>query len=841
MAYNNINWQNNSTPLNADNMNNIMEGISLALGYTDRSKIPGIGSEGITKPTMFRLGIANYSIIGNDVENNKSYGNCATALGTNTVAGSNAFKITNIANKVITLTSVIGIKEVLNAESTIQYSCQLTENYDLYGNITDVDETNKTITVDTIPNSTTTTGILWIPSHPELGDGETIVGTGAFAAGYDSKASQVASFTTGYNNIAAGKYSAVFGNSNIAGYASVVGGQYNTANQWSAAFGYKNTINGANSFGTGYNNIVNGNYSGTIGKGNNITGEASFIAGQSSTIDSVNSLSSGVNNIIEATAKESLAVGSNNIIKAPHSAAIGFKHIINASANGRAFAAGSGNTVSHNFSAAIGHALTTSRDSQIVVGRQNINDSTAMFIVGNGTAADKLNNAFVVKETGDAVVSGALKAKTATISGDLYANAYTGTSGKVVINSSTNTATGDSSFSGGNASQALGRFSFAFGNGSIAGTTNDNGKYAVAIGFGAKATHDGAVAIGWGIKAPYKYSTALGINTETAAEKQLVCGTWNTLDTNSAFIIGNGTSDSARSYAFNVRKNGQALLGSADILNDDKAVTTKKYVDNKVVSQSNVSQSYDPTSSQAMSGNAIDKIIDSEELSSTNIGSMIGNQLIVKQQVNRNETDPTFDNYNYQWQYNIVPFTTPFSDLYGKYVNKIKLSINHEGDINFDNGGNWDAMLGSISNIIDGCTIIIDDKYINSRIISNISNIKYNPLNFGFTLEILCEPFILNENTTISINVYSSRTTTNDDYGYDDLTYQFDYSDFVVELTSTNITDISLPINTLIFNDSNDAPELNGEWEPVNSLIESGYVFRKVSNITGNIYNDIMS
>lgn len=538
----------------------------------------------IINPPISRS-LAETSIIANDLENNKAYGNYTTSMGYNTSAGSNVFNIVdvNVADKIIVLSSVVGIKEILDSESAIQYSCQLTENYDLYGNIIAVDETTCTITVDKIPNANATTGTLWIPSHPELGDGETVIGTGALATGYSNKASQIGSFATGCNNIAAGKYSIVSGDSNTAGYASAVFGKFNKGYQWSLIGGYQNTLTAPFAFSAGGNNTVSAQYGNALGHSNIIEGEASFVTGTSSTVKSINSLASGVNNIIEATAKESLAVGSNNIIKAPHSAAIGFKHTINASANGRAFAAGSGNTVSHNFSAAIGHALTTSRDSQIVVGRQNINDSTAMFIVGNGTAADKLNNAFVVKETGDAVVSGALKAKTATISGDLYANAYTGTSGKVVINSSTNTATGDSSFSGGNASQALGRFSFAFGNGSIAGTTNDNGKYAVAIGFGAKATHDGAVAIGWGIKAPYKYSTALGVNTETAAEKQLVCGTWNTLDTNSAFIIGNGTSDSARSYAFNVRKNGQALLGSADILNDDKAVTTKKYVDTRII------------------------------------------------------------------------------------------------------------------------------------------------------------------------------------------------------------------------------------------------------------------
>lgn len=661
-------------------------------GVTDVKLLPFVD--------MIQEGNGENSIVGNDLENNKAYGKNAIAAGTNTTAGSNAFKIVAVdaENLTMTLNSIEGL------EVGLECSCQYNNNYDLFGTITDVYtnnepkliysndnadwtysylnivngyktiisteiiknkeyiikikdngygdeendfrefafffdddapfnvevmsyidgyleatitserdlsgefyvavitntsyadlgeikiykkalETSNIIKLSAIPDDTFIEGqtnTLWVPSHPELGDGETIIGDEAFATGYNNKSSQVGSFTAGGDNIAGGKYSAVFGDGNKAGYCSAVFGQYNNGHQWSLIGGYQNTLTAPFAFSAGGNNTVSAQYGNALGHSNTIEGEASFVTGTSSTVKSINSLASGVNNTIETTAKESLAVGSNNIIKAPYSAAIGFKHTINASANGRAFAAGNSNTVSHNFSAAIGHALTTSRDSQIVVGRQNINDSTAMFIVGNGTAADKLSNAFVVKETGDAVVSGALKAKTATISGDLYANAYTGTSGKVVINSSTNTATGDSSFSGGSASQALGRFSFAFGNGSIAGTANDNGKYAVAIGFGAKATHDGAVAIGWGAQALHNWSTVFGINTKTSKEKQLVCGTWNTLDTDSIFIVGNGTSDTNRNYALNVHNNGKAYLGSADIdETNDKSIVTKKYVDNK--------------------------------------------------------------------------------------------------------------------------------------------------------------------------------------------------------------------------------------------------------------------
>lgn len=579
--------------------------------------IIGVGKNDQNLVNGFEL-LNNNSIVMNHT-NNKAYGNNAVAAGSNTKAGSNVFNIVdvNVADKIIVLSSVVGIKEILDSESAIQYSCRLTENYDLYGNIIAVDETTCTITVDKIPNANATTGTLWIPSHPELGDGETVIGTGALATGDSNKASQDGSFATGCNNIAAGKYSAVFGDSNKAGYCSAIFGQYNKGHQWSLVGGYNNTVTAPFVFVAGYNNTVSKQYASALGYGNTVDGEASFITGQSSTINSKNSLSSGVNNLIDINAKESIAAGSGNKIYAPHSVALGFKNIINASSNGRSTALGSENIIGHNYCATFGKELQTGKDNQVIVGRQNVVDDQAVFIVGNGTA----NNAFVVKETGDAVVSGALEAKTATISGDLYANAYTGTSGKVVINSSTNTATGDSSFSGGDASQALGRFSFAFGNKSIAGTTNDNGKYAVAIGFKAKALLDGATAIGWEAEARNKYSAAFGIMTRAVADKQFVCGTWNNLDTNALFMVGNGTGNyikntsstfnpnedyytlnsdgktytkqnitafesgvtyyiRQRSSAFTVKSDGSAevkTMGSAN-----NSVATKKYVDDKI-------------------------------------------------------------------------------------------------------------------------------------------------------------------------------------------------------------------------------------------------------------------
>ena len=52
------------------------------------------------------------------------------------------------------------------------------------------------------------------------------------------------------------------------------------------------------------------------------------------------------------------------------------------------------------------------------------------------------------------------------------------------------------------------------------------------------------------------FSAAMGANLNAAGDYQLVSGKWNANDTNNVFEIGNGTSDSARSNAFSVDKDG---------------------------------------------------------------------------------------------------------------------------------------------------------------------------------------------------------------------------------------------------------------------------------------------
>ena len=76
------------------------------------------------------------------------------------------------------------------------------------------------------------------------------------------------------------------------------------------------------------------------------------------------------------------------------------------------------------------------------------------------------------------------------------------------------------------------------------------GQYAVAIGLGNKATATAAVAIGQNNKAGETMSFALGNKLITGKTRQTVIGQFNTTDTEAYFVVGGGTSHTARANAF---------------------------------------------------------------------------------------------------------------------------------------------------------------------------------------------------------------------------------------------------------------------------------------------------
>lgn len=166
----------------------------------------------------------------------------------------------------------------------------------------------------------------------------------------------------------------------------------------------------------------------------------------------------------------------------------------------------------------------------------------------------------------------------------------TGT-GAISLNRKANTTIGVNSIAMGVNTTASGSASTAFGNDTIASGINSlaagtltqaTGQSSVALGNTSVATGQNAVAIGYQANAGFNYSTAIGTGLVTGKESQFVSGLWNASDNKNIFVIGNGTSETARSNAFTVAADGNAVLsGNLTVAypTDTSHAATMSYVD----------------------------------------------------------------------------------------------------------------------------------------------------------------------------------------------------------------------------------------------------------------------
>lgn len=185
----------------------------------------------------------------------------------------------------------------------------------------------------------------------------------------------------------------------------------------------------------------------------------------------------------------------------------------------------------------------------------------------------------------------------------------TGT-GSFSLNRDTNHTPGAYSVAIGYQTIASGDYSFAEGYGSIANNsyahaeganTKASGFRSHAEGHGTEASGNNSHTEGSWTKALGKYSHAEGNSTKATGdashaqnqgtqadgEAQTVIGRFNIADTTSAFIIGNGSSDTIRTNCFTVDWSGNAVLkGTLTVSNPTQSThaATKSYVDTMIES-----------------------------------------------------------------------------------------------------------------------------------------------------------------------------------------------------------------------------------------------------------------
>lgn len=119
-------------------------------------------------------------------------------------------------------------------------------------------------------------------------------------------------------------------------------------------------------------------------------------------------------------------------------------------------------------------------------------------------------------------------------------------------------ATGSSSFAAGSTAYATGGQSFA-----INANTTASGMNSFSGGSGTTASADYSFAVGFGTVSQSSYSFVIG-------KHNLNPGTYSTntwISTDPLFVIGNGTSTTARNNALTVLKNGNVLIDKATQVN----------------------------------------------------------------------------------------------------------------------------------------------------------------------------------------------------------------------------------------------------------------------------------
>lgn len=339
----------------------------------------------------------------------KAIGVKAVALGENTLAGAKAFKVKALVSGGYELdTENIGKIAVGD-----KFSIFLQQNYDFQGEIIRIE--GNIVYVDNFINEEPgASSYLLLYEKPEEGD--YIIGTGAFSAGYDSKALGVASHAEGYNTLAAGKYSHTEGRSTKAGYQGHAEG-YNTY----AGFGAH--AENEQTRAEGKFSHAEGEWSTASGKVSHAEGYYTKAKGQGSHAEGSNTEAEGSNSHAEGIYTKATKDGA-------HSEG----HYTTASGNGAhaegtntvgsglySHAEGSNTKAEGNNSHAEGTKTIARGKSQHVQGEYNKPEPESTngasrgiyaHMVGNGKSEGERSNAYTLDWEGNGWYAGGIKAET---------------------------------------------------------------------------------------------------------------------------------------------------------------------------------------------------------------------------------------------------------------------------------------------------------------------------------------------------------------------------------------------------------------------------------------------
>lgn len=441
----------------------------------------------------------------------------------------------------------------------------------------------------------------------------------------NNKAAGYYSHAEGGNVTASGHSAHAEGNSTAASgdYSHAEGNDTAASGIYSHSEGHSTTASKSCSHAEGENTTASGTYSHAEGWGTTASGSISHAEGGSTQATGTQSHAEG--DSTKATGATSHAEGVHTTASGPYTHAEGNY----TTASGPVSHAEGDNTIaSGNYSHAEGEGTISAGNNQHAQGKYNIQDANNKyaFIIGNGTASNNRSNAFAVDWNGKVYINNAAdgvdisKYAGKNVAGTEYmingqtvvaqAGAEIFNTGKAEIQGQVfendNKATGLFSHAEGVNTKAVGspshaegyntfaegNMSHAEGEGTIASgvrshaegyNTTASGDMSHAEGQSTTATsmtshaegdHTESTGSASHAEGYYTQATALnshaeGNHTIAAAESQHVQGKFNIaqgdLNTQMAFIIGNGTSSQNRSNAFAIDWNGNIYQNNSNV------------------------------------------------------------------------------------------------------------------------------------------------------------------------------------------------------------------------------------------------------------------------------------
>ena len=412
--------------------------------------------------------------------------------------------------------------------------------------------------------------ILWYPKKEAFLTGRVLiespdsVGTNSIATGYESKAIGNWSQALGYQTIARGDYSTSIGKNSV------------TQGINTFAFGNQAQAIGEDSYalGTGAQALGNKSFAfGSVG-----LDSAGIATGQTSaTHEYAFALGFGS----QAIEQGAFAIGFNDTASGPYSLAMGYKTMSSGyfsttigyrtTASARiSTAMGFETKASGDASTALGNRTTASGHSSIAMGFQTISSFFASTAMGSNTMASGNSSTAMGSGTSASGLNSTAMGGGTTASG----NMSTAMGNSTMAGEQSSTAMGDFTTASGHSSTAMGHLTTAisFGSTAMGIETTASGDASTAMGWKTIASGINSIATGNETKAKGDNSTALGGITIARSYNSFVIGSYNdTLTTSSLtswvgtdplFVIGNGITETNRSNAMTVLKNGNIGLGT---------------------------------------------------------------------------------------------------------------------------------------------------------------------------------------------------------------------------------------------------------------------------------------